>query len=262
MADHAFIHRLYRPLQPHMPAHGAAGYHEYAPALALQPWVHCYWVLTGGPIVTPYTVAADGCVDLMLNCNAPFDAWVGGSTATAFSVELPAGCCYFGVRLLPGTITRLFTLHAGELANHLLSASLVLGASFIPWAEQVQQSGSTEHRIRLADIWLQQRLAATGAPALDAPLARALYLVLSSRGNARIEQEVADWIGSRQLRRQFNRHIGLAPKVFARIVRFQTALRVVRASAVPNWGAAVAAAGYFDQPHLLREFRRLHGRTS
>ncbi|MBC8082248.1 MAG: AraC family transcriptional regulator [Hymenobacter sp.] len=260
MADHAFIHRLYRPLQPHVPSGEASGYREHAPAPALQPWVHCYWVLVGGLTATPYAVAADGCVDLLLNCRAPYDAWVGGSAAAAFTVALPAGCCYFGVRLLPGTVTRLFTLHAGELANHLLPAPLVLGPSFAPWAEQVQLA-LPEQRMGLADAWLHQRLAATGAPTLEAPLARALYQVLSSRGNARIEQEVADWISPRQLRRQFDRHIGLAPKVFARIVRFQAALRVVRAASVPDWAGAVAAAGYFDQPHLLREFRRLHGRT-
>jgi Helix-turn-helix domain len=260
MIDHAFIHRLYRPLQP-----GAASqllwYQEYAPSATLRPWVYCYWTLAGAASPAQYAVVADGCVDIILNCAPPYDTWVAGSATAAFRVDLPAGSTYFGVRLLPGTLTRLFACAADEVTNALVPAELVLGPSFRQWAERMQSADLSQHQA-LTDAWLQGRLAAGGAPALDAPLARALYHVLGSRGNARIEHEVADWVGPRQLRRLFARHVGLAPKVFARIVRFQAALRILHASPSADWSSAVVGAGYFDQPHLLREFRQFHGRLT
>lgn len=260
MVDHAFIHRLYCPLQPSA-ASGLFRYREHAPAAALQPWVHCYWTLAGAVSPAQYAVVADGCVDFILNCAPPHDAWVAGSSAAAFSVDLPPGSDYFGVRLLPGTFTRLFACFADEVANALVPAELVLGPAVRQWTERMPPAGAAQRRA-LTDAWLQGQLAARAAPALDAPLARALHHVLSSRGNARIEQEVADWVGPRQLRRLFARHIGLAPKVFARIVRFQAALGALRTAPAPDWAGAVEAAGYFDQPHLLREFRQFHGRRA
>ncbi|WP_197076901.1 helix-turn-helix domain-containing protein [Hymenobacter terrenus] len=259
MIDHAFIRRLYRPLQPDA-ASGLLRYREYAPAAALLPWVHCYWTLAAASFPAQYAVVADGCVDLILNCAFPYDAWVAGSAATAFRVDLPTGSNYFGVRLLPGTFTRLFACSADEVANTLAPAELVLGPVIRHWAERMQLAADPSQRLTLTDAWLQEQLAASGAPALDAPLARALYHVLISRGNARIEHAVADWVGPRQLRRLFARHIGLAPKVFARIVRFQAALDTLRPATPPDWAGAVEAAGYFDQPHLLREFRQFYGR--
>lgn len=53
----------------------------------------------------------------------------------------------------------------------------------------------------------------------------------------------------------------MSPKAFARIVRFRHALRVAREEGAANWAGIAAATGYYDQAHLIEEFRAIAGVT-
>ena len=66
---------------------------------------------------------------------------------------------------------------------------------------------------------------------------------------------------ARQLRRTFSEVVGLSPKTYTRIVRFQRALRLARRPDAPSWSSIAAATGYFDQAHMSAEFRALAGTT-
>jgi AraC-like DNA-binding protein len=74
-------------------------------------------------------------------------------------------------------------------------------------------------------------------------------------------ESVAKQLGvtSRHLRRAFTESVGIGPKEFARTVRLQ---RAVRGTATSNdWGRIAADAGYYDQAHLITDFRELVGLT-
>jgi AraC-like DNA-binding protein len=66
-------------------------------------------------------------------------------------------------------------------------------------------------------------------------------------------------ISERHLRRLFLDVVGVSPKVFARLARFHRALRAARARGRASWATIAAAAGYYDQAHLVAEFRALAG---
>lgn len=51
----------------------------------------------------------------------------------------------------------------------------------------------------------------------------------------------------------------MAPKAYARVLRSQRAYRLMRAAPERRWAGMAAQAGYYDQPHLNREFRELAG---
>ncbi len=66
-------------------------------------------------------------------------------------------------------------------------------------------------------------------------------------------------VSARQLGRLFARHLGVAPKVAARVLRFQSALRTLMRDPGCSLAEVAAAAGYFDQAHFIRDFRRFTG---
>ena len=66
-------------------------------------------------------------------------------------------------------------------------------------------------------------------------------------------------VSARHLRRAFTETIGIGPKDFARTVRLQRAVR--NAAASRDWGRIAADAGYYDQSHLITDFRELVGLT-
>jgi AraC-like DNA-binding protein len=75
-------------------------------------------------------------------------------------------------------------------------------------------------------------------------------------------QSVAERLGvtTRHLRRAFTESVGVGPKEFARTVRLQRAVRTAAATS-NDWARVAAEAGYYDQAHLIAEFRELVGLT-
>jgi len=68
-------------------------------------------------------------------------------------------------------------------------------------------------------------------------------------------------VSERHLRRVFHETVGLGPKAYARLARFHRALRAGREVEHASWAAVAAAAGYYDQAHLIAEFRAIAGVT-
>ena len=64
-------------------------------------------------------------------------------------------------------------------------------------------------------------------------------------------------ISERTLERRFQSHIGATPKRYARIVRLRNAM--LQRSVVSSWAEAAYAAGYYDQSHMIKDFRQFYG---
>jgi AraC-like DNA-binding protein len=86
-------------------------------------------------------------------------------------------------------------------------------------------------------------------------------LLLSDPFTTRSVASVADEVGlsPRRLLDLFYQDVGVAPKTFARIMRFSAALRLVREKGLTRWTDVAAQCNYFDQAHFVREFRALAG---
>ncbi|CAM3803998.1 helix-turn-helix transcriptional regulator [Corallococcus sp. ZKHCc1 1396] len=93
----------------------------------------------------------------------------------------------------------------------------------------------------------------------SARLARRAVRLLEG-GEVRVES-VAKQLGvtARHLRRAFAENVGIGPKDFARTVRLQRAVRMAATS--KDWGRIAVDAGYYDQAHLIADFRELVGLT-
>jgi len=68
-------------------------------------------------------------------------------------------------------------------------------------------------------------------------------------------------VSERHLRRVFRETVGVSPKAFAKIARFHRALGAAREDGCAGWAGIAAAAGYYDQAHLIAEFRAIAGVT-
>jgi AraC-like DNA-binding protein len=68
-------------------------------------------------------------------------------------------------------------------------------------------------------------------------------------------------VSERHLRRLFRDAIGLGPKAFARLTRFRRAIHTATQAKNPRWAEVASFAGYYDQAHLIAEFRALAGAT-
>ncbi|GAB3738940.1 hypothetical protein GCM10027598_67760 [Amycolatopsis oliviviridis] len=66
-------------------------------------------------------------------------------------------------------------------------------------------------------------------------------------------------VSERQLRRRFLVAVGLSPKAYARVVRLHRAMALARSASAPDWADIAVRSGFYDQPHMIAEFRRAVG---
>ncbi len=166
-----------------------------------------------------------------------------------------------GVFLHAGRSELLLGVPATELTERAVALQDLWGAEAAALMAELAAACDQETRIdRLESALLRRLVRATAPePALDAPgIAR---WIAREGGRVRIEQ-VAEAAGvSRQhFTRAFRSAIGVTPKQFARLARFQAALAHVRRGEV-NWARAALELGYADQSHMIADFRRFSGMT-
>jgi AraC-like DNA-binding protein len=111
----------------------------------------------------------------------------------------------------------------------------------------------------IVDRAIAGRLAAAGWRQSGAQLARAAADRLATASVNAVASDLG--ISERHLRRVFRETVGVGPKAFAQLARFHRALRAARQERQPSWANIAVAAGYYDQAHLIAEFRAIAGVT-
>jgi AraC-like DNA-binding protein len=116
-----------------------------------------------------------------------------------------------------------------------------------------------QNRLCLLENWLRQRVRVDGK---NAAIDRAVTLLDRQPHVGRI-QDMAKHVGlsERRFTQLFRRQVGLAPKHYARLMRFRAVVDQVHQRQAIDWSAVAADSGYCDQAHLTHEFRRFAGVT-
>lgn len=204
-----------------------------------------------GPGVRIFDHAADG-------KGRPLgQALVGGPRAGFYAKEVGAPSHSVGVQLLPGAAQALLGLPADELAGHHVSLEDLWGNHAGLAREQLLAAATPQQALRRLEALLLRRLRAGPAQPAHPLVTQALRQFEAGMG---VEDAVArSGYSHRQFIRLFSQAVGLGPKLYCRLRRFQKALPLLQG---PLGLAGVAMeAGYSDQPHFNREFREFAGLT-
>jgi methylphosphotriester-DNA--protein-cysteine methyltransferase len=124
--------------------------------------------------------------------------------------------------------------------------------------ERTLAAKSPEAKLQVVELALLERAAGMfdGQPVVEF----AVENFLAAPATARITQ-VADKTGfsSRRFIELFKEHVGMTPKLFCRVRRFQKVLRRITSGRPVNWSAVALDGGYFDQAHFIHDFRAFSG---
>jgi len=165
------------------------------------------------------------------------------------------------VRFRPAAAATLFRISMADATDRELPLSDLVGrAASRAFARLVRKMRTEERRFAAIEEWLVARTTRTRVPRSRA--SHVVDLLLRARGQARIGV-IARSLGwsPRRIERAFLREIGVRPKLYARIVRLNAVLARLDATDRASAVDLALEAGYFDQAHLLRDFRLLAGRT-
>jgi AraC-like DNA-binding protein len=165
----------------------------------------------------------------------------------------------FCIAFQPSGLFQLFGLPTQELTNHDFEASAVLGASVSHLQERLGACKSLQERVQIADHFLSRLCFAR--PYSDGVSAAANQILLL-KGQTQIGGLAAQaGLSLRQFERRFAQQVGVQPKLYARIARFEAALDSKARSRTKSWTEVAQDFGYYDQMHLIHDFERFSGET-
>lgn len=185
---------------------------------------------------------------------------VVGAHSEAFVID-PRDTCVLGVHFRPGGAHPFFGLPTDEVRNRRLPLEALWGRAEVAELEEAIFEDPTPRRcFQLLEAALERRLEPASGKSQEALVAQSLALFEGDPQRS-IRQTAADLgVGERRFLSLFRRQVGLSPKAFRRVRRFQQALRGLAAG---RGGAGLADlaldCGYYDQPHLNHDFRAFTG---
>ena len=158
---------------------------------------------------------------------------------------------------VPARLDVLFGVHADELAERHTALEDLWGGRVTSMRDRLGEAVSLEQRLDAFEALLAERLPQS---AVCIPRWRRRC---SSSATATNVHDVVKQSGysHRRFIALFSHAVGLTPKVYSRVRRFQRALQRARLSGAESWADVAAAAGYSDQSHFNREFRECVGMT-
>jgi len=182
---------------------------------------------------------------------------VGPQTYRRAELCLSGEIHVFNILFQPAGFNRLVGIEMNSLVNCDPPASDILGKRAQALNHAVRAATDFQSRVAAAERWLGSLLDDSSP---NSAIDRASRIMMANGGRARISALVeGTGLSARQFQRRFNAQVGLPPKVYARTIRFDHALRAHRSGPSRSWTDIVHEAGYFDQAHFIRECRELVG---
>ncbi len=226
------------------------------PQASLRPYVSYYW-LSRYNREDVHAVLPDGALDLVLEIDALGSrAFVYGTTTTRHEQPLKPGCHYLGLRFRPGQSRHFLRAAAAELTDRHEGATGLLTLDLQDVPERVARGGVVSGR--LDALLARYLLAHVPVPtALD----QAIRAFERTHGVLPVTTAAAlQGKSLRQFERDFRTTVGVTPKLFGRIQRFQRARALLSQPAL-SLADIASELGYTDQSHMSHEFVRFTGQT-
>jgi AraC-like DNA-binding protein len=233
---------------------------HYRPRPPLSDYVELLW-LFDKPVPSHGSERAlpTGTVELVINLGPPgagFDAIVCGPHSRFFVIDTSRPTTLMGAHFKPGGLAAFVGLPLDELHNLHVSLDALWGRRAAELRERLLAAPGPEAKLALLERLLSARIDRQHRrhAAVD-------HALTSFRRGSRRIGDVVDETGlsPRRFIRLFGDAVGLTPKAFCRVRRFQRAVALLHDTHDVDWAETAVACGYYDQSHMIHDFQDFAG---
>lgn len=239
------------------------------PPLELKKIVECYWIATNtSPLIHQQKIIPDGFPEIIFHFGKSYKInlsgnWkkqtnnlLAGQLTKYFFLENTGLSDILGIKLQPSAVFTLLGVDSSMIKDKVVDISSLKSKKLNTLKKLIRTASNHSKRIEIINCEFQSML-----PALtfNGIIEKAVESIFSSHGMTSI-MAVADLceVSERQLERLFKTHIGLSPKLYARIIRFSHIFQVMQKQKI-SWTQVGLESGFYDQAHFIRNFKTFTG---
>jgi AraC-like DNA-binding protein len=192
-------------------------------------------------------------------CTRSSAAILGGPAQRSQIIDTAEQVRVMGVVFRPGGAHAFTGEDLSSTANRDIDLHDLFGAESGRLRQRLLETRLPENRLGILESWLRQRLRPNAKnAAIDHAVA-----CMNAVPQVRRIPAIANYVGlsERRFTQLFRRHVGMAPKQYARLMRFRAVVDLAHRQSCVDWSAVAVDCGYSDQPHLSHEFRQFAGVT-
>jgi AraC-like DNA-binding protein len=253
-------------------------YVQYKPAAPLDRYVQLLWyanapgidharqrILPTGSTQIILALSRDYLLDCPLGqpSRPTPPAQIIGARSTYEIIHTSDLACIIGLAFQPGGFPAIVGAPADLFANRSIDLFDLWGALAASLRDQLRELPTPEARLACLEAFLSRQLVSHSSRPKLAPHP-AIHFAIEKFNRAPRAASVAEVARStgwseRRFSQIFREQVGLSPKVWCRIQRFQRAVRQLHAGADVPWPELALDCGYYDQSHFANEFRAFSG---
>lgn len=241
-------------------------YHTYIPSQPLSDFVESFWFHEDYDL--PHKKERrlpSGTAELVFNLRHDPHQDFGGAVlcgpfSESFILQTSPQSSLLGVQFKPGGALPFFSLPASEFHNIQVRLSELWRVQAEELRVRLLSAQTVEAKFRLLEQFLFARVTPTAR--LHGAVSFALDKFQSAPHDCTVSHVVERaGLSQQQFIRLFSKQVGLTPKLFLRLLRFRRVLHIAGEQRQVNWADLALDSGYFDQAHLIHDFRDLSGLT-
>ena len=248
-------------------------YRQIAPPQHLQSHIQYFWTLESDLFdlsVKKFGPLADGCPGIIVqrkDAGAYYDEhrkmlpqlFLYGQTVKRQALYFQGRFETLGICFYPHALKSLFGIDAHELTVSCLDLNLLTARKKDHLEELLLGTNAPPRQIELLSSYLATH-ARHSKGRVDSATHSVLFDIIRSRGNLSLpDLQHRLGLSERTLERKFQQQVGISPKLFARISRFQASLQQLRTDRHAKLSDIAYDNGYTDQSYFIRSFKEFTG---
>ena len=199
----------------------------------------------------------------LMEIQACRQAWASGVRTRSITIPSGMGSRMLVVAFKKGRAHPFYRLPLSEMTDQVLSADLIFGRDILELREKLMAAVSIQQMFPLVEKFLLHKAHGT-LPAEIHPncIEYALHQIVQ-QPNVLSFQQLLDQIGYSQKHfiHLFRKQVGVAPKQYLKIMRFQKAILEIENNDSIHWSKIARESGFYDQAHFINEFKGFSGFT-
>lgn len=244
-------------------------YDRILPPMSLSSLIDCYWVVESNDLtISRQKIIPDGFPEIIFHYGDPYRINISGKWETQ-SKQLLAGQIrnhfllentglsgMIGIKLKPHALAGIFFIEMSEYTDEVVDLMSVLSEEFEEICPEMISDSPYKSKVEKLNSFFETYLPSVSK---SDKIEQAIQLIFEKKAALSVS-DIAEMISisERQLERLFKRYIGLSPKFYCRIIRFNHIFELIQKEE-KEWGKIAQLTGFYDQSHFIKNFKEFTG---